>query len=92
MATSHSEVERYFKHVVQQYICGDINELLNRDLEVAGPLLDAVVKGIDTVGGRVLKGVSMRLARNHWCRRTFLRDSAAGMGLAALVSHGSVAR
>jgi hypothetical protein len=56
MAADRAEVETYFKHVVQQYNCGDIEQLLKLvpAMDKLGPLLASVVNGIDTVGGMML--------------------------------------
>jgi hypothetical protein len=48
---AQGKVENYFRHVVEDYNCGDIRALIERRLEVAGPLLSTVVGGIDLVGG-----------------------------------------
>jgi hypothetical protein len=49
-----ARVERYFQHVITDYICGDIRELLDRRLPKAAPLLHSVVSGIDTMGGMMM--------------------------------------
>ena len=54
MAADKTKIEAYFKHVVQEYNCADIRELLKRKLDQAGPLLACTVNGIDTVGGMMV--------------------------------------
>jgi hypothetical protein len=54
MAADKMTIEAYFKQVVQEYNCGDIRELVNRQLVQAGPLLACTVNGIDTVGGMIV--------------------------------------
>jgi hypothetical protein len=49
-----AKVHAYFDHVVLKYNCGDIQALLEAQLEQAGPLLACTVNGIDTAGGMML--------------------------------------
>jgi hypothetical protein len=71
MATDKDKVEVYFKHVVEQYNCGDIRQLLDLRLREIGPLLACTVNGIDTVGGMMLgfregsKKRSVEFLRQH---------------------------
>jgi hypothetical protein len=52
------EVRVYFRQVVLDYSCGDVNSLLSLcdegKLDKAGPLLACVVNGIDMLGGMML--------------------------------------
>jgi len=45
------DAEPYFKEIIEGYVCGDINWLLSTKKDGAGPLLNSVVNGIDTMGG-----------------------------------------
>jgi hypothetical protein len=56
--SSPDEVREYFRHVVQEYSCGDVRALLSLNeegrLDKAGPLLACVVNGIDLLGGMMI--------------------------------------
>src|SRR4051812_31368532 len=81
MAADKAKVEAYFKQVVQEYICGDIVELLKVELDKAGPLLACTVNGIDTVGGMMLDFTNNSKARSIEFMRQHLGLSADAASL-----------